>query len=92
MVPLGIPYSKFRSWKEDDQDLALAWRRHQSLKCPNCGTIPDDWFDEDGTYLEPPPYEVVTERCLGCQAISEEHKNLEDDRKYTVGLRKRLSG
>jgi hypothetical protein len=39
--PLGIPLSEFLGWSPDDQDAALAWRAHESRRCPH-GHHPDD--------------------------------------------------
>ncbi|MCR6703155.1 MAG: hypothetical protein NVV66_00100 [Cellulomonas sp.] len=38
--PLGIPLSRFLAWEPSDQDAALAWRAHESRRCP-AGHHPD---------------------------------------------------
>lgn len=86
MVPLGIPYSEFLEWSDEDQDLALEFKAQERITCSSCGTNPDDWFDNDGYYIEPAPYKVRAKRCLGCESLSEEHKRLGSDRKYVMGL------
>jgi hypothetical protein len=40
--PRGIPLSQFLGWEQSDQDAALAWQTHEALRCPGCGTHPDD--------------------------------------------------
>ena len=91
MVPLGIPYSEFLAWDEQDQDLALAWLQAKAIRCPSCGTVPDEWLDEDGKHLEPQPYIATAHRCLGCETLHEKHEEVKGpdghtDRRYTIGL------
>jgi hypothetical protein len=42
--------------------------------------------------LEPPPYLVTTKRCLGCEALDDERKLVEEgggqDRAYNYGFQK----
>lgn len=33
-----------------------------------CGTLEDEWMDEDGRYLDPPVLEPITYTCHGCEA------------------------
>lgn len=35
-APKGIPLSTFLAWPQEDQDAALAWQWHESLRC-SCG-------------------------------------------------------
>lgn len=69
MVPLGIPHSQFLGWSHDDQDKALAWRRHHAEHCSSCGTRKADW-DED-----PDAYIADVEICEGCKRIEQEQSN-----------------
>lgn len=55
--PRGIPLSTFLSWRQSDQDAALAWASHESRRCSSCGHHPD----------EGEPHAHVTV-CRGCQA------------------------
>lgn len=79
--PIGLPHSKFLTWHEDDQDKALAWTLAQRAKCQSCGTVPEDWLDEDGEDREPPPYVAKTRICLGCVQLDEKSQEIPDDKK-----------
>ncbi len=66
--PRGLPHSEFLTWSEDDQDKALAWLRAEQAKCSECGTVPEEWVAGDGVRPAiPPPYEVDTMVCYGCE-------------------------
>ena len=43
----------------------------------------EDWVDEDGRALEPPPYIVKSKRCWGCVAQHDEQQKFPSDE---VGL------
>lgn len=88
---LGIPHSEFLSWPDEEQDKHLALYLHEQGRCPHCGTVPDDWLDDDGEYIEPPPYVAVSHLCGGCQTIQDKIAEIpEKDRgKYHVTLQPR---
>ncbi len=81
----GIPLSKFRSWSSEDQDAALAWMIQSGNRCV-CGTYPEEWLDEDGYPVEPPPYEVASRVCLGCKALDAEYKMISGETGVTASL------
>ena len=58
----------------------------QSTKCPNCGTIPEEWIQENGRWVEPPPYVTRVTRCTGCIAIDEEKKQAAQYDEEMVGV------
>ncbi len=58
--PAGKPLTEFLTWPQHDQDLALAWQKHEAERCPGCGRHPDD---------EPRHFHVVV--CLECKARQE---------------------
>lgn len=86
-MPLGIPHSAFLAWDEDDQDLALAWNLYRASGCPQCGLHDDEWRDERGRDVNPPPYEVVTLRCAWCKAMSDFKRSSEIKDSDTESLR-----
>lgn len=53
-------------------------------KCPDCGTIPDEWLDSEGKAQEPPPYKVETLRCLGCEARHDEEEMIPPKRRKGI--------
>jgi hypothetical protein len=65
------------SWSELDQDKAIAWQNEQRSVCSGCGTRSDEWLDVDGRDVDPPPYEIHTKKCLGCESIEEFKTNRE---------------
>jgi len=77
--PRALPHSQFLSWDPDDQDKALAWLLEDMSRCPGCGTHPDDWIGEEKYPLEPPPYSVGSQRCLGCVAAERERKKFPEN-------------
>lgn len=79
--PLGLRHSEFHSWPQDDQDKAIAWTLGKARRCGQCGTVSDDWLDEEGEYREPPPYLAKSKLCGGCQAIHDKMDLIPDDRK-----------
>lgn len=71
-VPLGIPHSEFKSWRESDQDKALAYTIAKNEVCEMCGSRDADWIDpETGRLLELPKLTPVTLRCHGCNQIDQ---------------------
>lgn len=76
-MPKGIPHSKFLSWGEDDQEKALQWTALEQARCPNCGTIPANWLDENGRWVEPSPYVLQVVECTGCKEMDEEKQKAE---------------
>ena len=67
-VPLGIPHSVFLGWDPDDQDMALAYRRYESLVC-SCGTRQEEWERDSDAYI------ADVEVCPGCARIEQERGN-----------------
>lgn len=70
---LAIPYSRFRSWTEVDQAIALAYEQVRRETCRNCGTRDDEWRETvDGVVrdIDPPPYEPELHSCAGCQTVA----------------------
>lgn len=62
--PRGIPLSEFLSWREDDQQAALAWQARESRRCGDCGTHPDDWNPAEGGSRD--AYKAQIHICEGC--------------------------
>jgi len=83
-VPLGIPHSVFKGWSLDDQDKALAFNGWKNHVCSKCGTAPEDWLDDDGTAMEPPPYKVVAQECLGCATLEERRELVPKDKFHST--------
>lgn len=79
-MPLGIPHSVFLSWNPDDQDKHLAYVRAKNEICPECGTREEDWRDPT-TMIEhnPPRWEPLVVRCVGCTELERERKSLKID-------------
>lgn len=71
---MGLPHSKFKSWDEHDQALALAWTMLKAQTCPRCGTMSHEWLDEEGKQVEPEPYRLRTYRCQGCVVMDKTRK------------------
>jgi hypothetical protein len=86
--PRGIPHSVFRSWLPDDQDKALGWLAYGHSTCPECHTFPEDYLDQDGREIYPPPFLVQTERCGGCLLIKAKIREIGE--KNLTGLSMRL--
>jgi len=81
----GIPPSILRGrewqpgdawWLDDDLDEVLAYRREKAKVCGSCGTRDEDWRDEDGVELNPPPFVPTLRRDFGCQALEEIRKTI----------------
>jgi hypothetical protein len=87
--PIGLPHSRFLSWDPVDQDKAIAWALHKGQQCKQCGTFPDEWLDEKGMPVDPPPYMAGSEICLGCAELDAKRKELPDGREtqYRLHLR-----
>lgn len=75
-MPLGIRHSTFLSWPDDDQDKALGYVRAQALVCRGCGTRMEEWDPERGGSRV--AYVGESSRCLGCEVIEREKKNVEE--------------
>jgi hypothetical protein len=86
----AIPHSQFLAWSDDDQDKALAWQRVQMLACPHCGTFDDQWVDEQGRRIDPPPFEPVAHMCHGCADKAAFADDLREDRSSMNGITVRL--
>lgn len=77
-MDLGIPHSVFLRWKPQDQDLALAWRREQQIRCRGCGTKADEWKKDRFAYIG------QQRVCPGCEVLKQEEENVpESHRGYT---------
>ncbi len=55
--PRGIPLETFLDWPQLSQDAALVWAGHESRRCPECGTHPDEG-----------PHHAHVNVCAGCAA------------------------
>lgn len=70
VVPRMYPLSKFLAWPETDQDLALAWRRKENRKCPNCHTTPEQIEGNE------PELVATYDVCRGCLDVEEKRKQI----------------
>lgn len=68
-VPLGIPHSVFRRWRDDDRAKALEFIREQNRRCGSCGTRKDEWAEDPDVYVGD------IEICEGCARIEQEREN-----------------
>jgi len=84
--PAGIPHSKFLEWDEDDQDKAISWMLDQRFRCPHCLTYPDEWLDDEGRRMDPPPYHAASSRCYGCVTLEELREFIRQDVKKLTGF------
>jgi hypothetical protein len=75
-APLGIPHSQFLQWSEQDRSKAISYTVWKAKFCEGCGTEPSTWLDDEGKYLEPPPFVAVTHRCMGCATVEDERATL----------------
>jgi len=78
-VPRGIPHSVFLGWDVDDRNKALWWTIHQRQRCPNCGTMPDEWNEAQGGDLHAYAAEPLT--CRGCEVAAQGDEWFEHHRK-----------
>lgn len=62
-------------WTDDDQDKAIAFIREQAKVCSSCGTRRDLWLKSTH---EEPPYIGQLDHCPGCEALSQEKKNVRE--------------
>jgi len=60
--PRGIPLSEFLRWSPTDQDAALDWMVYENQRCPNCGTHPADWAEDEFAFHS------HAKECKGCKA------------------------
>jgi hypothetical protein len=90
----AVPHSQFMEWSEDDQDKVIAYNVFKRTVCAKCGTIPEDWLDEQGEYLEPPPYVVTTRHCPGCATLSDAREEIPQERResFTTYFTKASTG
>lgn len=67
----------------------MAWMLGEGSRCQRCGTVPEEWLDEEGEHIEPPPYVAVSLLCVGCEALGEKRGEIPDDvvHKYHVFLK-----
>lgn len=65
-------------WTDDDLDEVLAYRREKAKVCGACGTREEDWRDEEGRELTPPPYIPELRRDFGCQALEQIRRTIPD--------------
>ncbi len=87
----GIPHSTLLEWEPEDRDLAMAYIAYTATACQRCGTHPEDWVDEDGKPLEPPPYVAASVKCYGCATLEEARAQAGEaakDQSLTFKLRK----
>lgn len=56
----------------------MEFEDYRNSACNKCGTNPDDWLDDQGRAIEPPPYTVQVSRCLGCAALEESRASVDD--------------
>ena len=80
----GIPHSVFMKWEQDDRDKVLEYILWKNTLCPQCGTNPSDWLDDEGRGQEPPPYEVQVRRCLGCAMLEQTRDEIPKDLKFSA--------
>lgn len=66
-------------WLSDDMDKALAFKRDQAERCGTCGTLREDWVDEDGIEHIEPKYTPQPKICFGCKQIERMKKNVADN-------------
>lgn len=57
----GIPHSEFLSWRDDDQDKALAYAAFDRSICGGCGTRPAEWEADRHAYS------AAVHSCPGCR-------------------------
>jgi hypothetical protein len=56
-------------WNELDRDKAVAYDTLTREECPHCGTLREDWVDENGFPLEQPMWAAVARTCYGCEDL-----------------------
>ena len=59
--------------------------------CPDCGTFHDEWIDEDGRLINPPPYVVEDYSCPGCEGIDKVQTQMREAKKDTSGKKLHLA-
>ena len=70
----GISHSHYMGgkarWTELDRKKAQAYEIVLKEMCPKCGTLPEDWQDQDTNRLhDRPVWAAVPRRCYGCQDL-----------------------
>ena len=80
-----IPHSHFLGgpceWTTHDREKAVAYVVHESGRCKECGTHPDDWPEETDT----PPLEPFATRCYGCVTLNQYIQTYKDGNKDRHG-------
>jgi hypothetical protein len=71
--PKGIPLSTFLTWRDDDQEAALAWQAYENRRCGDCGTHPEDWDETQGGSRD--AWRVQPTICEGCVALQQARDN-----------------
>lgn len=83
---IGIRHGLFLDWPPDDQAKAIgrlfAERQRAAETCPDCGTKPDDWLDENKRKLIPAPFTAEYENCEGCSTRGRARDELDRRREY----------
>lgn len=79
--PKGIPLSVFLSWREDDQQAALAWQTWDATRCKGCGTHSEDWDPEQAGSRD--AYRAEATVCQGCVEL----QRLRDSPEIQSGIR-----
>jgi len=59
----------------------MAWVVESRRACHQCGTVSDEWLDEEGRDREPPPFVAKSRYCAGCHAIRQLSEEIPEDRK-----------
>jgi hypothetical protein len=87
----GVYHGQFMDWPADEQAKCLAlivWeKKSKSERCSMCGTKPDEWLDENGRVVVPPPYVAEWENCEGCSSIGRREKDREKQDDMPKGMR-----
>lgn len=65
----------FLDWDELDQDAALAWQSDKGATCPECGTRPDEWEEDEDAYT------AHIDRCQGCRELAVRQADVPDGEK-----------
>jgi hypothetical protein len=87
--PRGIPHSHFLGgplrWTEYDREKALGWELHELQRCPQCGTRPEEWKEDQHAYS------AEAWHCRGCEVAARGQEEMTAHAKeYRRGTRIRL--
>lgn len=55
------------SWDKRDRDKAIWYHLRERSRCSGCGTLPEEWDEEQGGSRH--AYAAVETRCRGCQVL-----------------------